>query len=53
MAVSDTELKALIAKQLAEPTNKVSIIDLVDNIISYAYVTRTSDIHLDFAEERF
>jgi len=36
-----------IEKQLKYPSEKVSIVKLVDLIIEYAYVARASDIHLD------
>ncbi|KKU15336.1 hypothetical protein A3A20_01625 [Candidatus Wolfebacteria bacterium RIFCSPLOWO2_01_FULL_45_19] len=44
--------KSQIDKILATPPEKISIINLVDEIISHAFETRASDIHLDPEEDR-
>lgn len=36
-----------ILKQLKYPSDKVSVVKLVDLIIEYAYVARASDVHMD------
>ncbi|MEK7465735.1 MAG: GspE/PulE family protein [Patescibacteria group bacterium] len=36
-----------ILKQLKYPSEKVSVVKLVDLIIEYAYVARASDVHMD------
>jgi type II secretory ATPase GspE/PulE/Tfp pilus assembly ATPase PilB-like protein len=45
-------LKPLIENQLKQPFEKVSIIELVDLFVSYAYSARASDIHIEPAEDR-
>ena len=40
-------LKFLIDAQIASPPGEVSIIDLVDLLVEYAYSVRTSDIHIE------
>ena len=44
--------KSAIEKELAQPTSEVSIIKLVDALITNAYESRASDIHLDPDEEK-
>ncbi len=39
--------KANIEKILSAPENEISIINLVDDLMDYAYWSRTSDIHLE------
>jgi len=46
-------IKTLIEAQLAKPVNEVSIIELVDLIVEYAYITRaSSDIHIEPAADK-
>lgn len=45
-------LKLVIEKQLIQPLEKVSIINLVDLFIEYAYTSRASDIHIEPGSER-
>ena len=40
-----------VEKELAQPTSEVSIIKLVDGLITNAYESRASDIHLDPDED--
>jgi type II secretory ATPase GspE/PulE/Tfp pilus assembly ATPase PilB-like protein len=42
--------KANIEKMLEKSAEEISIVELVDEIIAYAYETRASDIHFDPAE---
>lgn len=42
--------KSDIEKELARPAEEISIIRLVDLLIEYAYLSRTSDIHIDPGE---
>ena len=44
-------LKFLIDAQIASPPGEVSIIDLVDLLVEYAYSVRTSDIHIEPAPQ--
>lgn len=44
-------LKAAIERQLAEPLEKISIVNLVDLFIEYAYTARASDIHIKPEED--
>jgi len=46
------DLKSEIERELKGPLEKVSIIDLVDHLVDYAYRTRTSDIHFSPAEDK-
>lgn len=50
MAVQD--YKSEVDKQLKLPPAKISIIELVEGIMGYAYLTRASDIHIDPADEK-
>ncbi|MDI6820809.1 MAG: GspE/PulE family protein [Patescibacteria group bacterium] len=45
-------IKTLIEAQVAKPANEVSIIELVDLIVEYAYITRASDIHIEPASDK-
>ncbi|KKU93987.1 MAG: Type IV-A pilus assembly ATPase PilB [Candidatus Jorgensenbacteria bacterium GW2011_GWA1_48_13] len=45
-------LKSAIEKQLAAPPTDVSIIELVDLFVEYAYSSRASDIHIEPADEK-
>jgi len=45
-------LKFSIEKQLLQPLEKVSIVNLVDHFIEYAYLLRASDIHIQPGEKR-
>ncbi len=40
-------LKVQIEKQLVQPVEEISIIDLVDLFIEYAYSARASDLHIE------
>lgn len=40
-------LRFLIDSQLVQPIAKISVIDVVDLLIEYAYTVKASDIHLD------
>jgi type IV pilus assembly protein PilB len=40
-------LKSVLEKIISTPLESVSVIDLVDVIIEYAYVARASDVHLE------
>lgn len=40
-------LKVLIEKQLVQPPEKVSIVNLIDLFIEYAYTSRASDLHIE------
>ena len=40
-------LRPVIEKELSKPFEEVSIIDLVDLLVSYAYSARASDIHIE------
>ena len=40
-------LKAEIEKQLVQPVEKISIVNLVDLFVGYAYVAHASDIHIE------
>lgn len=44
--------KATIEKELSSKTGAVSIINLVDSLIEYAYNSRASDIHIDPETDR-
>lgn len=43
--------KSLIQKELAKKSSDISIIELVEYIIEYAYKSRASDIHIDPQEK--
>ncbi len=45
-------LGPLIEEQLKLPVDQISIIKLVDMLVSYAYSTRASDVHIEPAEDR-
>ena len=45
-------LHALIEEQIGQPFEKVSIINLVDLFVEYAYGTRASDIHIEPTRDR-
>lgn len=47
MADINQSQKASIEKELSAKTGEVSIINLVDSLIEYAYNSRASDIHID------
>ena len=40
-------LKVTIEKQLVKPIDEVSIVELIDLFVSYAYASRASDIHIE------
>ncbi len=42
-----------IEKELAQPADEISIINLVNSLIEYAYNARTSDIHIAPLEDKF
>ena len=44
-------LKSTLNELLAKAVESVSVIDLVDVIIEYAYVARASDVHLEPGED--
>lgn len=44
-------LKPLVEKELSQPTEKVSIIKLVDYFVEYAYAVGASDVHLEPAKD--
>lgn len=44
-------LKAEIEKQLVQPVEKISIVNLVDLFVGYAYVAYASDLHIEPDEE--
>ena len=44
-------LKPLIEKQLTESLENVSIIQLVDLLVEYAYAARASDVHIEPTRE--
>lgn len=44
--------KSDIEKSLSKPAEQISIIQLVDYLIEYAYNSRASDLHLDPGEEK-
>lgn len=46
-----SSLKSLIEKQLKAKPTEVSIIELVDLLVEYAYSSRASDIHIEPAED--
>ncbi|MDI6734407.1 MAG: ATPase, T2SS/T4P/T4SS family, partial [Patescibacteria group bacterium] len=45
-------IKTQIEAQIAKPANDVSIIELVDLVVEYAYITRASDIHIEPAVDK-
>ncbi|MDP2665468.1 MAG: GspE/PulE family protein [bacterium] len=45
-------LGPLIEQELAKPFEQISIIDLVDLFVEYAYSARASDIHIEPAKDR-
>lgn len=45
-------VKEALDKQLKLSPNQISIIELVDLIVEYAFISRASDIHIDPAEEK-
>jgi type II secretory ATPase GspE/PulE/Tfp pilus assembly ATPase PilB-like protein len=47
------KVKEHIEKLLSRPESEISIIALVDNLMSYAFLTRASDIHLEPFEDGF
>lgn len=46
------ENKLSIEKELARPSDEISIIKLVDALIEHAYESRASDIHIDPVEDK-
>lgn len=44
-------LKDLVDKQLIQPLEKVSVINLVDLLVEYAYSSKASDIHIEPTKE--
>lgn len=50
-ATQETVSQVAVQKELAHPAGEVSIIKLVDGLITSAYESRASDIHLDPEEE--
>lgn len=52
MATNIKSLKLQIEKQLLKPLESVSIINLVDLFIAYAYDSRASDVHIEPGSER-
>lgn len=49
---SQNEEELLVEKELAVPPEQVSIIRLVDGILTHAYGARASDIHIDPTEDK-
>lgn len=47
-----TDLGEEIVDALSAPLEDISVIEVVDKIVDYAYRTRTSDIHFDPAEDK-
>lgn len=45
-------LKSLIEEQVAKPLEQISVIQLVDLFVEYAYVVRASDIHIEPAPDQ-
>ncbi len=45
-------LKSAIEKQITQSADDISIIELVDLLVEYAYSSRASDIHIEPAEKR-
>jgi type II secretory ATPase GspE/PulE/Tfp pilus assembly ATPase PilB-like protein len=45
-------VKTDIEKQLASPASEISIIELVDLLVEYGYVARSSDVHIEPAAEK-
>lgn len=45
-------LKAKIEQMLTLPENEISIINLVDSLMEYAYLARSSDIHVEPIEDK-
>lgn len=45
-------LKSAIEKQIGAPSTEVSIIEVVDLMVEYAYSSRASDIHIEPREEK-
>ena len=45
-------LRPLVEAQLTQSLDKVSIIELVDLFVSYAYSARASDVHIEPAKDR-
>src|SRR3989344_7936420 len=45
-------VKARIEKALTQSVGEISIINLVDDLMEYSYLARTSDIHLEPVEDR-
>jgi len=52
MATTTKSLKLQIEKQLLKPLESVSIINLVDLFVEYAYESRASDVHIEPGAER-
>ncbi|OGZ52833.1 MAG: hypothetical protein A3B25_01100 [Candidatus Ryanbacteria bacterium RIFCSPLOWO2_01_FULL_48_26] len=44
-------LKLIIEKALVQPIEKISLVELVDLFVEYAYVTHASDIHIQPEDE--
>ncbi len=44
-------LKVEIEKVLVQPVNKISVVDLIDLFVEYAYSLRASDVHIEPAEQ--
>ncbi len=45
-------LKSLIEKKFTTPATEVSVIDIVDSLVEYAYGSRASDIHVEPADDK-
>src|SRR3989344_3616561 len=46
-----SQVQFALEKELSQPSGEVSIIKLVDGLITHAYESRASDIHLDPDED--
>ena len=49
---AEGDKKALIEKEVTLPAEKVSVINLVEWVVDYAYEARASDIHFDPGEDK-
>ena len=45
-------LKLAVERQIANPPGEVSIIELVDLFVEYAYSSRASDIHIEPGDDK-
>lgn len=49
---NSVSLKIAIEKNLIQPFEKISVVELVDLLVEYAYLVRASDIHIHPEEEK-